>query len=104
MSFKLIFGITVCSSFINLASQTFVNGDYVPQSQEEAQYPGIYKDTEANDDKNKDGSLKSPLQDMTHAQMMENRKTKHYDDFVNGVFVNLIELVTHTLTGHPLVQ
>ena len=56
------------------------------------------------DDKNKDGSLKSPLQDMTHNQMMENRKTKHYDDFVNGVFVNLVELVTHTLTGHPLVQ
>ena len=38
-----------------------------------------------------------PLQEMTHDEMMENRYTKHYEDFVNGAFVNLVEFVTYPL-------
>ena len=39
MSFKLIFGITVCSSLMGYSNQKMVNGDYVPQSNAEAAYP-----------------------------------------------------------------
>lgn len=39
MSFKLIFGITVCTSLVGLSSQKIVNGDYVPMSKAEAAYP-----------------------------------------------------------------
>ena len=36
---------------------------------------------------------------MTENEMRDNRLTKHYEDFVNGAFVNVVELVTY-----PLVQ
>ena len=36
---------------------------------------------------------------MTHDEMMENRKTNHYNEFINGWYVNTVEAI-----ARPLVQ
>ena len=93
MSFKLIFGITVCTSLVGLSNQKIVNGDYIPMSRAEAAYPSHrYEQEEKNE-----GAGGWPLQEMTDEQMENNRLTKHYEDFVNGAFVNMVELVTYPL-------
>ena len=76
MSFKLIFGITVCSSLMALTSQAVVSEDYVPKSKEEASYPGIKIEKESND--NEDINFMNPFKEMTEEEMMKNRETDHY--------------------------
>lgn len=99
MSFKLIFGITVCSSLVAYSSQAYVNGDYVPSNSYEAQYPGYYEHDDTEQNEELDDGMSNALQDLTHDKMNEIRLTKHYEEFVNGWFVNMVEMITP-----PLVQ
>ena len=41
----------------------------------------------------------NPFKEMTEEEMMKNRETDHYQEFINGPFVRTVETLTH-----PLVQ
>ena len=83
------------AAIVAITTQTVVSGkynDYVPKNKEEAAYPRYHQEEPKKNEEPQSVGL-FPLREMSHEEMMKNRQTKHYEDFVNGIFVNTVEYI-----------
>ena len=94
---RLAAAIALTQTIVVSSSSPFNDkGDFIPRDKYEAAYPQMPLAGSMNDEPKE---MVSQLTEMSHEKMMENRLTDHYQDFVNGLFVNTIETI-----ARPFVQ